>query len=193
MIGEVCKNDVIYASGFGYHDGCLVSMVLDGKLNNGLQYDYYDYTLLINSDQPIDNRNFCIKTEAVSPNEEYNNYMTKITISYQLPDKTILCSASAYIDGWNYENLINLTVDDFINKLKNDNMKYQTPKKAIIDYKKYLFSAKEFDHIINVSNNAITRAIEKNEREVNNLNERLMYLTDNQKRLLKKRVLRNNI
>ena len=134
LIGKAGLNEVynINYESIGYENR---SFVLETKKGKGSSYHFYDHILTISYSKE---KQLIIKTEAQEIPNGYDYYHnTKITITFI--DNDDRKEFIQYLNGWNYDNLFNLT-----------DRKYLKSAKHLVDEKDDIivpFSLERFDKL----------------------------------------------
>ena len=183
-IGEAGINEVYYINENNFGNKNSYSLQLEGNLNNGFSYHYYDYEIKLLC---TDNRNLTIKTEAV---EEDKGFKTIISIIYSLPNNKKY-KLTGYINGWKYSSLLNFKKSDAKAILRpevdeENNLIPAIPKSN----RKSLFSIDELNYLLDFLDINMEMAIDKQEEDKKIVDEVLKTLSDDQIVVLKK-VLNN--
>ena len=183
-VGDAGINDV---EGFNYNNEQSPYYInLQRENGEGYQYNYYDYKLYIGS---RDGRNLEITTTALENNNK-NNYRhaTKVLVSYLLPnDKRY--GVSIIINGWDYNNMIKLKTNDYKEKAKRviDDDVYTTliPR----NIKPFIFKPDEVESFINIIEKLIEIDVEYQVERDNKIKEILNSLTNDEIKVLKKKLI----
>ncbi len=171
LIGVAGKNNIKNTRFLVQGEPVSFYLSLTSEPKNSSSYLYDDYTLLIKSR----NKEILITTEAKEKTDNNTfNFGTSITIKCLLRDRseeTIM----TYVNGWNYDSLINLEVSDFSYfNVANHN---------------FFFTPGDLEEIIDEFNYHIVDCVKQQQEDEEIVDEALNNLTKNQINILKKKLI----
>ena len=180
-IGLAGENDIentwVYEYGVKDDMSYNVSVKLNSELNDGTSYRYRDYQMTIQNR----NKMLIIDTKALDNNDSNNhNYETLLSIKYVFPNDSY-CITSTKINGWNYDNLVNLTLDKFM-----ENETHEINGIVPTNYKEYLLKTKELDIAIKAFNHTLQSEIKRKSDDIEVAKKTLDSLSENQVKELKR-------